>query len=68
MNPALELGRILKEQNWDESEMLTALIMQFAGLAYALNVPPEEACAVCEQAVAQIYETMDAMMGSRTLQ
>jgi len=68
MNPAIKLGEILKEQNWDESEMLTALIMQYAGLAYALNVAPEEACAVCEQAVTQIYETMDAMMGSRMLQ
>jgi hypothetical protein len=70
MNSAIKLGLILREQNWDPAETMTALIMQFAGLTYQLGMPSEEANEVCQRAIKEIYETMDELMnmGSRTLQ
>ena len=70
MNSAIKLGAILREQNWDPAETMTALIMQFAGLTYQLNISSEEANEICQRAIKDIYETMDELMqtGSRTLQ
>jgi hypothetical protein len=63
IEPTIKLGEFLNAQNWNATEVLSALLLQFARVTYQLEIPVEEAVEVSQDTIEHLYKNLDEMEG-----